>query len=132
MEPLNQTTPTMPPLSPITPAPVVPPPAPVTPPPAPEPLVPPVPPITPIMPPQQPEHKSFGPIVGVIIILILLVAAAIYVWGQKLNNDARTETVTPITQQQTQTAPVEPQGDEFTGLEASADASVEGLDDLNF
>jgi len=41
------------------------------------------------MPPQDPmaeaSKKSIGPIVGIIVIIILLVLGALYVWGGKLS-----------------------------------------------
>lgn len=105
----------------------------VTPPPTPiEPLVPPVtPPPTMAAPVMQKEHKPIGPIIGVVIILILLVAAAIYVWGQKLNNDKKVEMQQPAVQETTPTVAQE-EKDDFSDLEANLDSSVEGLDDLNF
>lgn len=107
----------------------------------PQPVTPPImtPPTNPTMIPEMPkENKSWGPILGVIVIVILLVIAAVYVLGQKLNNDAKkmpTESQ-PVSQQinieeQQSTAAVE-ETDEFTQLEANLDSSIEGLDDSNF
>jgi len=42
------------------------------------------------MDPMQPsvEKKSFGPIIGIIVIIIVLVIGAFYVWGGKLSNSS--------------------------------------------
>lgn len=41
--------------------------------------------------------KKIGPIVGTLIILILLVAGAIYFWANRLNNGSDTNSPTPTT-----------------------------------
>jgi len=126
MDPINQ----QPTVSTAPAQPIVPPtPQPVAPQPMPQP--------TPTMMPEMPkEHTPWGPIIGVIVILILLVAAAIYVWGQKLNNDEKQSPITPaapVSQiQNTQPAAAAEPVDELTSLEVDLDASVEGLDDSNF
>jgi len=35
------------------------------------------------------EHHSVGPTVGIVIIVILLLAGALYFWGKQLNNQAK-------------------------------------------
>ncbi|MBP9701796.1 MAG: hypothetical protein KBD47_02320 [Candidatus Pacebacteria bacterium] len=89
-----------------------------------------------MMPSLPQEHKHWGPIIGVIVILALLVVAAVYIWGQKLNNDAEQTPVTPAPVSQTpstsQSAAVSEPVDDFTNIEADLDASVSGLDDSNF
>ncbi len=132
MDPLTQqptqpAAPVMPPVAPTPVAPVTPPQQPMTPPPA-------------MMMPEMPkEGKHWGPIIGAIVILALLVVAASYVWGQKLNNDADKAPKVPeapVTQVQTTTpaqpaVAAEPQ-DDFTEVEANLNSSFEGLDDSSF
>ncbi len=104
-----------------------------------QPVTPPQPPVQPMptmMPSMSQESKHWGPIIGVIVILALLVVAAVYIWGQKLNNDAKQAPVTPAPVSQTpttsQSAAAAQPVDDFTKIEADLDASVNGLDDSNF
>ncbi len=97
------------------------------------------PPTNPTMMPEMPkENKSWGPIIGVIVIVILLVIAAVYVLGQKFNNDAKQmpAQTQPVSQQinteESQPTVTIEENDEFTQLEANLDSSIEGLDDSNF
>lgn len=117
MDPIQQ------PITPVQPTPqITPPPAPIQPAPT-------------MMPAMPPEHKSWGAIISIVIILALLIAAAIYVWGQKQNNDAKKMPASPeapaAVQTQKQAAPAEPV-DELVNMEQELDASVDGLDDSNF
>lgn len=84
------------------------------------------------MMPAQHENKPWGPVVGIVVIILLLVIAAVYVWGQKLNNDSKVVPATPVTQTQTTPSVTEQPKDEFSDMEANLNASVEGLDDANF
>ena len=48
------------------------------------------------VPPLQPtEKKSVGPIIGIVIIVIVLIAGALYFWGASLN---RGNSLPPITE----------------------------------
>lgn len=130
-------------LNPQTP-PVAPTPTPVTTPsplpPTPEPIIPPI--QQGVSSFNQPkEPKPIGPMIGAFIIIALLIAAAVYFWGQKLNNqesntqiqDTPTTQVSPTIQDTptTQTTSTQTK-DEYSEIESSIDASVEGIDDYNF
>jgi hypothetical protein len=38
------------------------------------------------MDPLQAEKKSFGPLIGIVVIIIVLVVGAFYIWGGKLSS----------------------------------------------
>lgn len=56
------------------------------------------------MPPAPRTEKKVGPIVGVLIIVLILIVAALYFFGQKLNTDNGTQetTVNTTTQEPVQ------------------------------
>ncbi len=78
----------------------------------------------------QKEHHVIGPIVGSLIIVILLIIAALYIWTKRVNN----EVITPdqnndASLTETATSPEEAQIINDTGL---TDDLVEDLEDINF
>lgn len=75
------------------------------------------------------HKRSLGPAIGTAIIVLLLVLAAIFVWGQKLNNDA--EKNLEINNPETQNTPAPVVNDDFTAVEKELE-SLDDLDDLNF
>lgn len=93
-------------------------------------------PAAPVYPLPTPQHK-IGPIIGIVIIVVLLVLAALYFWSQKFSKSNNYDQ-TPVTQNQTeQTVPVrndtaEPanSGAPTTPAEVEADSSL-GLDALD-
>lgn len=96
------------------------------------------------MMPEHHEHKSVGPIVGSLIIVILLVGAAVYIWGQKLNNEEKYGTVPPGDNPAAGTyeagsadadkpdADLSGTSSADTSIESQLEADLEGLDDMNF
>lgn len=87
--------------------------------------------------PVQKESRPMGPVLGILIIVVLLIVAAIYIWGQKLNNDAnKAPEVVPATSQSLNknatTAATINSKDEFSDVEKNLDASLEGVDNMNF
>lgn len=61
------------------------------------------------------SKKSFGPMVGIVIIVILLIAGAFYVWGGKMWNKAPDDDIESIES-------------ELSGTDTDVDLS--GLDDI--
>ncbi len=47
----------------------------------------------PIPAPLQPApKKSLGPVIGIIVIIILLIVGALYIWGSKMNTQSTSDT----------------------------------------
>jgi len=68
------------------------------------------------------EKKSVGPIIGIIIIVIVLIAGALYFWGATLN---KSEALPPITEP----APLS-NSDSLENINADLSATaINGLDD---
>jgi cytoskeletal protein RodZ len=102
------------------------------------------------MPGQQTsEHKPIGPIVAILVIVLILIAGAIYVWGQKLHSEditpdstssveqtssadtAQSTNITDTTITTENTAAVS-NADDVPSLQKEIDANSKGLDDVNF
>lgn len=90
-----------------------------------------------------PEHKKVGPIIAVLIIVLVLVIGALYLFASRINEEqapvdssVATES-TPSTavsnssSQQTVT-PITNNSDDVDSLEADLNTSVKGLDNQNF
>jgi cytoskeletal protein RodZ len=113
------------------------------------PVAPTTPPVSPIMTP-APEHKKIGPIVAVLVIVIVLVIGAIYLFASNMNRatptnyidsgitqqqDTSTNTsdsVTPAPAEPRSVAPVTNTSNDTASLEADLDASTNGLDSQDF
>lgn len=77
---------------------------------------------------KEPEEKSIGPAIGIIVIIALIVLGGLYFWGERLeskkvqNETLRTEeTITPgadLEQMQTQST-----SDESSAIEADLEAT---------
>ncbi len=91
------------------------------------------PPVTPMqsMDP-QPERKSVGPAIGIIIIISVLILGGLYFWGQKLATSPTYETpspssqdVSPFIQGESQVEEVYTQSssDDVTSIEADLEAT---------
>lgn len=78
---------------------------------------------------QEGEHKTIGPVIGALIIVILLIAAALYVWSQKLNKDNKVVVPNTVASQE---ASMKKATDTVESLGNDADKELEKLDDLNF
>ena len=72
------------------------------------------------------SNKFFGPLIGVIIIIIILLIGAFYIWGQKLsvNEEAKIQTV-----ETKDVAPVSI-SDEINAIEN--DLTAGGISEINF
>lgn len=71
------------------------------------------------MPPQaplsEPERSGMGPIAGAVIVIVLLVAGALYFYGAKLNQDAM-NSAPYIPSDTSSDAMMEAEGDTMVGL----------------
>lgn len=47
------------------------------------------------------EKKSFGPLVGIVVIIVVLALGALYVWGGKLSTSSEEVTETATTTMET-------------------------------
>lgn len=97
--------------------------APVTPPPTSAPLE------------QTPEHKKVGPIVAVLVVVLVLVIGALYIFASRMNQapmDDTSAATAMMETQQTTVTPVTNTSDDVTSIEADLNASVDGLDAQNF
>ncbi len=87
------------------------------------------------MPPTPHNEKKVGPIVGALIIVLVLIIAALYFFGQKLNTDYKTESAT---QQQSNANTVNdsvvatvsnaPVVDDVTSLQSDLDIQMKDVD----
>jgi hypothetical protein len=76
-----------------------------------------------------PNQKKVGPIVAVLVIVLVLIAAAIYLFATR---DTTPESVNNDTASTQEVQPVTNESDEMSDLEADLDTSVSGLDEQNF
>jgi len=76
------------------------------------------------------DKKSYGPIFGIVIIVILIVLAGFYFWGNQLQERVSEEVVSEEVTEDAGTAeePLSP-SDEIADIEADLDATL--LDDLD-
>jgi uncharacterized protein YpmB len=85
------------------------------------------------VPPYQPqtnsEHKKIGPVVAILVIVLVLVAAAIYMFATRVNKQDAVNSDTAAAQEVQE---VTNNSDEVNDLEADLSASVTGLDEQNF
>lgn len=76
------------------------------------------------MPPAPQVEKKVGPIVGALIIVLVLIIAALYFFGQKLNTETASQEAAPI---ETMTASVA-DADDVDTLEAELNAELQDVD----
>jgi uncharacterized protein HemX len=69
----------------------------------------------------QKSHKSAGPIIGILVIIIIMVLGGLYFWGQRLDQQIQqTQEEVP---QQSQTQDTQPTSDEVSSIEADLSAT---------
>jgi uncharacterized protein HemX len=96
-------------------------------------------------PTATPEHKKVGPIVAVLVIVLVLIIGALYLFASQMNNEqAPIDTsvaaqMTPSTETSSElpapTATVQPvtnTADDLSSLEADLNTSAKGLDTQSF
>jgi cytoskeletal protein RodZ len=78
------------------------------------------------------SKKSFGPIIGIVVIVILLIVGALYFWGAKLSNTSEESAV----MNSTSNSAAAVQSDETESIEndletsGSAEIDLTGLDTI--
>ncbi len=96
---------------------------------------------SPIMPAAHPEHKKVGPIIATLVIVLVLVIAALYLFASRINQqsapiDAAASTNTApqqTTASQSQSVqPVTNNSDDIQSIQADLNASTNGVDSQNF
>ena len=78
------------------------------------------------------EHKKVGPIVAVLIIVLILIIAALYLFAARINREAvPSDNNTSAGQNQT-VQPITNKADDVDSLDADLDAATNGVDSQNF
>lgn len=79
----------------------------------------------------MPEKKSFGPLIGIIVIIAVIVIGGLYFWSGMFSSD---EAVMPSDAEVTPTevSSTEVSSAEIDNLEAELDASMSGFTEDNF
>ncbi len=83
------------------------------------------------MPPQPQPEKKVGPIIGALIIVLILIVAALYFFGQRLNTQNKIETAAPVTQNtptQTSSATDATSQDDVKSLQSDLDIQMKDVD----
>lgn len=84
------------------------------------------------------EHKKIGPIVAILVIVLVLVVAALYLFASKINKQTVTPPVTSATPTQSTAATIESvqavtnTADDVDSLQKDLETSTNGLDNQNF
>lgn len=91
---------------------------------------------SPVNIPPAPHEKKVGPIVATLVIVLILILAALWLFASKVNQPAapvRALDQQPQQQQQTQAAaPAPNSAEDLNDLNADLNTSVDGLDSQNF
>jgi hypothetical protein len=88
--------------------------------------------------PMDPNHKKVGPIIATLVIVLVLIIAALYLFASKVSQRAATDqmTDTPSTTNQTgQTQTVKPvtnSSDDLKSIQMDLNASTNGVDNQSF
>jgi uncharacterized protein YpmB len=89
--------------------------------------------------PVNPEHlpaqagKKVGPIIATLVIILVLIIAALYIFASKISQRTATDQMTdqPAASQQT-VQPVTNDSDDLNSIQADLNASTNGVDNQNF
>lgn len=75
------------------------------------------------------ENRKIGPIIGVLVIVLVIIIAALYFFGQKLNTNPTTTEVSeiPVTTEQTGVQTTNT-NDEAAAINADLDAQLQDVD----
>jgi hypothetical protein len=86
-----------------------------------------------------PEHKKVGPIIAILIIILVLIIGALYLFASRINQEqvpvdsaVAASSASNTTQSDTTVQPVTNKSDDVGSLEADLNASAKGLDGQNF
>jgi hypothetical protein len=81
------------------------------------------------MPPVQKAERKVGPIVGALIIVLILIIAALYFFGQKLNTSAPADVSAPVVNNsQPQTPAAAAKSDDVASIQSDLDATFNDVD----
>lgn len=91
---------------------------------------------TPMQAGATPEHKKVGPIIAVLVIVLVLIIGALYLFASRINQE-QVPTDTSVASGNTVAAPqtVQPvtnKADDVSAIEADLNASSKGLDAQTF
>lgn len=76
----------------------------------------------------EPERK-YGPLIGIIIIITLLVVGGFYLWGSQIAERANVETTEEVQDEMTETLREQSTSDEVNAIEGDLEAtSIESID----
>lgn len=81
------------------------------------------------------EHKKVGPIVAISVIVLVLIAAAIYLFASQMNKEGASTSDTTLSQENDLSASVTAvtsKSDDVNDLEADLNTSINGIDNQNF
>jgi hypothetical protein len=100
----------------------------------------PVTPVTPVMGSQKDDmgngHKKVGPIIATLVIVLILIVAALYLFASRINQQAipddTTSSANSVPAPIQSVAPVTGNSTDPASLQSDLDASTQGLDSQNF
>jgi cytoskeletal protein RodZ len=96
---------------------------------------------SPVQPVNTPVgHKKVGPIIAILVVVLILIIGALYLFASRLNqeqtpgdtSDIANRTDTSATTEPQVVQPVTNKSDDVNSLEADLNASTAGLDSQNF
>ena len=87
--------------------------------------------------PMDPEHKKVGPIIATLVIVLVLIIAALYLFASKVSQRTGADQMTDPTmnEQATDTQTVQPvtnNSDDLNSIQTDLNASTNGVDNQNF
>lgn len=83
--------------------------------------------------PSMPSEKKVGPIIAVLIIVLVLIIAALYLFASRINEPALpSDSTFSADAQERQVQPITSDSTDLADLQADLDASADGLDSQNF
>ena len=92
--------------------------------------------IQPNIPPVENNHKKVGPIISTLVIVLVLIIAALYIFASRLNEQTLPSDATnDISEDSTTTAVVQPitsKATDVKSLQSDLDDSTKGLDQQSF
>ena len=85
------------------------------------------------MPPEVRTEKKVGPIVGALIIVLILIVAALYFFGQKLNTETPAQDTTSMqsvspTPESTTVANASSSSDDIASMQADLNSQLQNVD----
>ncbi|MEK7641812.1 MAG: hypothetical protein AAB365_02350 [Patescibacteria group bacterium] len=87
---------------------------------------------TPMAAAPSPESKKIGPIVAVLVIVLILIIGALYIFASRMNTQPMLEGTNDTATTQESVQPVTNDSDEVSSIEADLNGSIDGLDSQNF